>query len=200
MSFFIDFNSLTFSDLNILIDTNNNLPDVLISGSKSEGTSNTSFNTYTEVTLTIDSGTGSDISIPTSMGTSTETGTGGIGTGTSTGTGGTGTSTGTTTGTSTVIIENSNIQLIDSFTNAEIVQFYKDVLNAIDNMILLDYIRDYVMPQKIDTINYFVTKTLDVNLDLALAYYAIKYPNDTSVDTTKLQELNAIIEAFYSQV
>ena len=192
MSFFIDFNSLTFSDLNTLIDTNNNLPEVLISGSKNEGTSNTSFNTYTEVTLTIESGTGSDISIPTSMGTSTETGTGGIGTGTGTGTG--------TGGTSTVIIENTNIQLIDSFTNAEIVQFYKDVLNAIDNMILLDYIRDYVMPQKIDTVNYFVTKTLDVNLDLALAYYAIKYPNDTSVDTTKLQELNAIIEAFYSQV
>ena len=196
MSFFIDFNSLTFSDLNTLIDSNNNLPEVLISGSKNEGTSTIGFNTYTEVTLTIDSGTGSDISIPTSMGTSTDTGTG-------TGTGGTGTEgTGGTggTGTSTVIIENTNIQLIDSFTNAEIVQFYKDVLNAIDNMILLDYIRDYVMPQKIDTVNYFVTKTLDVNLDLALAYYAIKYPNDTSVDTTKLQELNTIIEAFYSQV
>ena len=191
MSFFIDFNSLTFSDLNTLIDTNNNLPEVLISGSKNEGTSNTSFNTYTEVTLTIDSGTGSDISIPTSMGTSTDTGTGGTGSTGGTGTGG--------TGTSTVIIENTNIQLIDSFTNAEIVQFYKDVLNAIDNMILLDYIRDYVMPQKIDTVNYFVTKTLDVNLDLALAYYAIKYPNDTSVDTTKLQELSAIIEAFYSE-
>jgi hypothetical protein len=182
MSFFIDFNSLNASDLNTLIDTNNNLPEVLIYGSKNEKTSNTSFNTYTEVTLTITSGTGSDISIPTSMGTST----GGTG-----GTGGKG---------STVIIENTNIQLIDSFTNAEIVQFYKDVLNAIDNMILLDYIRDYVMPQKIDTVNYFVTKTLDVNLDLALAYYAIKYPNDTSVDTTKLQELSTIIEAFYSQV
>ena len=91
-------------------------------------------------------------------------------------------------------------KLIDSFTNSEIVQFYKDVLNAIDNMILLDYIRDYVMPQKVDTVNYFVTKTLDVNLDLALAYYDIKYPNDTSVDTIKLQELSVIIEAFNSQV
>ena len=179
MAVFIDFNSLNFSDLNTLININNNLPEILISGSKNKATSNEIVNTYTDVTLTIISGTGSNIFIPTSIktGTKCETEKGGI-----------------------VIIENTNIKLIDSFTNAEIVQFYKDVLNAIDNMILLDYIRDYVMPQKIDTVNYFVTKTLDVNLDLALAYYAIKYPNDTSVDTIKLQELNAIIEAFYSKV
>jgi hypothetical protein len=189
MSFFIDFNSLNSSDLNTLIETNNIIPDLIVSGSKESNTTTTSNATYTEATLLIDTGTGTPISIPTSTGT-TET--------TSTGTTGTGT-TGTTGTTSTVVIENSNIQLIDSFTNAEIVQFYKDVLNAIDNMILLDYIRDYVMPQKVDTVNYFVTKTLDVNLDLALAYYAIKYPNDTSVDTIKLQELSVIIEAFYAQ-
>ena len=178
MSFFIDFNSLNSSDLNTLIETNNIIPDLIVSGSKNSDTTTTSNATYTEATLLIDTGTGTPISIPTSTGT---------------------TSTGTTS-TNIVIIENTNIQLIDSFTNSEIVQFYKDVLNAIDNMILLDYIRDYVMPQKVDTVNYFVTKTLDVNLDLALAYYAIKYPNDTSVDTIKLQELSVIIEAFNSQV
>lgn len=194
MSFFIDFNSLNSSDLNTLIETNNIIPDLLILGSKESNTTTTSNATYTEATLLIDTGTGTPISIPTSTGTTETTSTGTTG---STGTGSTGAgSTGTT---STVVIENSNIQLIDSFTNAEIVQFYKDVLNAIDNMILLDYIRDYVMPQKVDTVNYFVTKTLDVNLDLALAYYAIKYPNDTSVDTIKLQELSVIIEAFYAQ-
>ena len=186
MSFFIDFNSLNSSDLNTLIETNNIIPDLLISGNKESNNTTTSNATYTEATLLIDTGTGTPISIPTSTGTTETTET-------------TGTGTGTGTGTSIVVIENSNIQLIDSFTNAEIVQFYKDVLNAIDNMILLDYIRDYVMPQKIDTVNYFVTKTLDVNLDLALAYYAIKYPNDTSVDTIKLQELSVIIEAFYAQ-
>ena len=193
MSFFIDFNSLNSSDLNTLIETNNIIPDLIVSGSKNSDTTTTSNATYTEATLLIDTGTGTPISIPTSTGT-TSTGT------TNTGTTNTGTTSTGTTSTNIVIIENTNIQLIDSFTNSEIVQFYKDVLNAIDNMILLDYIRDYVMPQKVDTVNYFVTKTLDVNLDLALAYYAIKYPNDTSVDTIKLQELSVIIEAFNSQV
>ena len=179
MSFFIDFNSLNSSDLNTLIETNNIIPDLIISGSKESNTTTTASNAkYTGTTLLIYTGNETSISISTCTCTETET-----------------TSTGTT---SIVVIENTNIQLIDSFTNAEIVQFYKDVLNAIDNMILLDYIRDYVMPQKIDTVNYFVTKTLDVNLDLALAYYAIKYPNDTSVDTIKLQELSVIIEAFYA--
>ena len=182
MSSFIDFNSLNSSDLNTLIETNNIIPALLITGSKESDTTITSNATYTEAILLICTVAGTSISIPTYTGTTN-----------------TKTCTKTTahTGINIVVIENSNIQLIDSFTNAEIVQFYKDVLNAIDNMILLDYIRDYVMPQKIDTVNYFVTKTLDVNLDLALAYYAIKYPNDTSVDTIKLQELIVIIEAFY---
>lgn len=184
MSFFIDFNSLNSSELNTLIETNNIIPDLIISGSKESDTTITSNATYTEAILLIYTGNKTPISIPTSTGTTStcekkKT---------------------AYTGTNIVVIENTNIQLIDSFTNAEIVQFYKDVLNAIDNMILLDYIRDYVMPQKIDTVNYFVTKTLDVNLDLALAYYAIKYPNDTSVDTTKLQELSIIIEAFYCRI
>jgi hypothetical protein len=165
MSFFIDFNSLNLSELNTLLEENNNICELISLGQKKiEKTILSNINTISKTSLNIESGTG------------------------------------TGTGPNIVIIENTNIQLIDSFTNTEIVQFYKDVLNAIDNMILLDYIRDYVMPQKVDTVNYFVTKTLDVNLDLALAYYAIKYPNDTSVDTTKLQELSAIIETFYSQV
>lgn len=94
-----------------------------------------------------------------------------------------------------VQIQNLGVKLIDSFTNKENVQFYKDVLNAIDNMILLDFMRDYVMPQKLEPVEYFVTKTLDLNLDLAIAYYVVKYPEDVSVDAIKLEGLRTIIKS-----
>jgi uncharacterized protein YbcC (UPF0753/DUF2309 family) len=94
-----------------------------------------------------------------------------------------------------VQIANTGIKLIDSFTTKENVQFYKDVLNAIDNMILLDYMRDNVMPQQVEPVEYFVTKTLDLNLDLAIAYYVVKYPEDETVDQNKLEDLRNIIKS-----
>lgn len=74
------------------------------------------------------------------------------------------------------------------------INFYLDVLNAIDNMILLDYLRDNVITDTLEPVDYYVTKTLDLNLDLALAYYAVKYPLDTTVDQHKLDELIEIIK------
>jgi hypothetical protein len=75
-------------------------------------------------------------------------------------------------------------------TNNEITEgditFYTYVLNAIDNMILSSFARDFIMPQKLEPVEYYVTKSNDINMDIALFYYAVEYPNDTEVDTSKL--------------
>jgi hypothetical protein len=74
--------------------------------------------------------------------------------------------------------------------NSEITEgditFYTYVLNAIDNMILSSFARDFIMPQKLEPVEYYVTKSNDINMDIALFYYAVEYPNDKEVDTSKL--------------
>ncbi len=75
------------------------------------------------------------------------------------------------------------------FTGPNSIEFYINVLNAIDNMILLDFIRDNQAFSTTNLVDYTVTKTTDVSLDMALVYYSIKYPNDTVVDSAKLQNL-----------
>ena len=66
------------------------------------------------------------------------------------------------------------------------ITFYTYVLNAIDNMILSSFARDFIMPQKLEPVEYYVTKSNDINMDIALFYYAVEYPNDSEVDTSKL--------------
>ena len=66
------------------------------------------------------------------------------------------------------------------------ITFYTYVLNAIDNMILSSFARDFIMPQKLEPVEYYVTKSNDINMDIALFYYAVEYPNDEEVDTSKL--------------
>ncbi len=80
-----------------------------------------------------------------------------------------------------------NIQA--GFTGANSIEFYINVLNAIDNMILLDFIRDVQPITTTNTVDYSVTKTNDISLDMALVYYSIKYPTDTVVDAVKLDEI-----------
>jgi hypothetical protein len=75
------------------------------------------------------------------------------------------------------------------FTGQNSIEFYINVLNAIDNMILLDFIRDNQAISTTNNINYSVTKTTDINIDMALVYYSIKYPTDTTVDSGKLDLL-----------
>lgn len=75
------------------------------------------------------------------------------------------------------------------FTGQNSIEFYINVLNAIDNMILLDFIRDNQTISSTNNINYSVTRTNDINLDMVLIYYSIKYPLDTTVDTGKLDLL-----------
>ena len=67
--------------------------------------------------------------------------------------------------------------------------FYKLMLTAIDNMIMTTFIRDYIMPQKLEPVEYYVTKSNDINMDIALFYYAVEYPTDTSIDTAKLNKI-----------
>jgi hypothetical protein len=81
-------------------------------------------------------------------------------------------------------ITNANIGFV-GITEADIT-FYTYVLNAIDNMILSSFARDFIMPQKLEPVEYYVTKSNDINMDIALFYYAVEYPNDTQVDTAKL--------------
>lgn len=75
------------------------------------------------------------------------------------------------------------------FTGKNSIEFYIDVLDAIDNMILLDFIRDNKVSSTSNNIDYSVTKTTDINLDMALIYYSIKYPLDTTVDSAKLYNI-----------
>jgi hypothetical protein len=88
-----------------------------------------------------------------------------------------------------VQIKNTNIKLIDSFTNECQVDFYTDILDTIDNMILLEFIKTRILFDKNELYDYSVTQTVDVNLDILLAYYVIKFPEDTSVDENKLKAL-----------
>lgn len=75
------------------------------------------------------------------------------------------------------------------FTGPNSIEFYINVLNAIDNMILLDFIRDNQAISTSNTVDYSVTKTNDISLDMALVYYSIKFPTDTVVDAAKLQAI-----------
>jgi len=71
------------------------------------------------------------------------------------------------------------------------ITFYTYVLNAIDNMILSSFARDFIMPQKLEPVEYYVTKSNDINLDIALFYYTVEYPNDNNVDTSKLATIKS---------
>lgn len=73
------------------------------------------------------------------------------------------------------------------FTGFGSIEFYINVLNAIDNMILLDFIRDNQSVSTTNVVDYSVTKTNDISLDMALVYYSIKFPNDTTVNSAKLE-------------
>jgi hypothetical protein len=53
-------------------------------------------------------------------------------------------------------------------------------------MILASFARDFIMPQKLEPVEYYVTKSNDINMDIALFYYAVEYPSDKHVDTAKL--------------
>jgi hypothetical protein len=75
------------------------------------------------------------------------------------------------------------------FTGANSTEFYINVLNAIDNMILLDFIRDNQAISSNNVIDYSVTKSNDISIDMALVYYSIKYPLDITVDSIKLDEI-----------
>ena len=56
-------------------------------------------------------------------------------------------------------------------------------------MILLDFIRDTQITVQPNTADYSVTKTNDINFDITLVYYSIKYPLDTAVDPAKLLDV-----------
>jgi len=79
------------------------------------------------------------------------------------------------------------------FAGQNSIEFYLNVLDAIDNMILLDFIRDNQPTATTSNQDYTVTQTTDVSLDMALAYYAIKYPLDTTIDQVKLAEIKLIL-------
>jgi hypothetical protein len=98
-----------------------------------------------------------------------------------------------------VQIKNTNIKLIDSFTNECQVDFYVDILDTIDSMILLEFIKTRILFDKNELYDYNVTQTVDVNLDILLAYYVIKYPEDTSVDENKLKVLRIELQELLSE-
>jgi|LauGreDrversion4_2_1035121.scaffolds.fasta_scaffold536963_3 hypothetical protein len=92
-------------------------------------------------------------------------------------------------------ISSSNSLTQPGFTGPNSIEFYINVLNALDNMILLDFIRENQPVSTSKTVDYSVTKTADISLDMALVYYSIKYPNDTVVDGPKLTEIKRELNA-----
>jgi hypothetical protein len=97
-----------------------------------------------------------------------------------------------------VQIKNTNIKLVDSFNCSEQVEFYKDILDTIDNMILLEFIKTRILYDKHEFYDYSVTQRIDVNIDILLAYYVIRYPTDTAVDEIKLQALRIELQQLLS--
>lgn len=68
-------------------------------------------------------------------------------------------------------------------------QFYANILNSIDNMILVDFIKNNQQNITPNQINYNLSQSSNVNLDLALAYYSVKYPLDITIDIIKLNAI-----------
>ena len=94
-------------------------------------------------------------------------------------------------------INNSNI-----LTKAKI-DFYLSILNTIDKLILTSYIKDtqeIMIPATVNyNTDYSVTKTMDINIDLLMAYYVIKYSDDLYVDPVKLEQLRIELSNLCSQ-
>ena len=87
------------------------------------------------------------------------------------------------------IINSDNSNIVPGFTGPNSIEFYTNVLNTIDNMILLGFIRDNQTLASNNNVNTTVTKTTDISIDISLVYYSIKYPFDTTVDPNKLEEI-----------
>jgi hypothetical protein len=68
-------------------------------------------------------------------------------------------------------------------------QFYNNVLNAIDNMILVDFIKNHQQNITPNQVNYTLSQSSNINLDIVLAYYSVKYPLDTTIDIVKLNAI-----------
>lgn len=83
------------------------------------------------------------------------------------------------------------------FTSANSIEFYLNTLNAIDNMILLDYIRDNLVntTQNKGT-NYTVTKTNNIDTDIAVLYYTVQYPNDAVISAAKIADIRSLLSQF----
>lgn len=86
-------------------------------------------------------------------------------------------------------LTSTGVIALPGFTGPNSIEFYINVINAIDNMILLDFIRDNQTITSTNIIDYSVTKTNDINIDMALVYYSIKYPTDSIVDSAKLEQI-----------
>ena len=73
------------------------------------------------------------------------------------------------------------------------IDFYLGLIDTIDKLILTNYIKDtqeIMIPAKVDNnADYSITKIMDINVDLLMAYYVIKYSDDTCVDQGKLDLL-----------
>lgn len=92
------------------------------------------------------------------------------------------------------IIHNDIIHNDISHTHVLNIEFYKNILNMIDNMIILEYIKVNIIAEKIQVTNYEVTKTLNIGLDVILVYYTVLYPDDDEVDPEKLEKVKLLLE------
>ncbi len=113
------------------------------------------------------------------------------------------TSTTTTSVSQTTLVDSGyivvdGVNVLDNFTKPDNIKFYKDLLNAIDNMILLDYIKSNVLEPTARAADYDLVKSTDINVNLALFYYSVKYPEDKIINETKLNIIKAELKATFN--
>lgn len=65
-------------------------------------------------------------------------------------------------------------------------------------MILLDYIKSNVLEPTARAADYDLVKSTDINVNLALFYYSVKYPEDKIINETKLNIIKAELKATFN--
>jgi hypothetical protein len=100
-------------------------------------------------------------------------------------------------------LQSNNINSGSNVLTQSKIDFYLGLINTIDKLILTSYIKDtqeIMIPNKVEyNTDYSVTKTMDINIDLVMAYYVIKYSDDTYVDPVKLEQLKKELSVLNSQ-
>ena len=100
-------------------------------------------------------------------------------------------------------IKSNATGIVNGFSDPSSINFYLNMLNTIDNIILLNFKYNTTKANIVEETeqynsSYNVTKTNNIELDIALVYYSIQYPLDTIIDPVKLNAVKALLAQMFS--